>query len=1130
MKKDKLSTVTTLVIFLTIINIGMAREKLSLDGVWQFKLDKCKTGESEKWFDDDVEFNNTINVPGSWEGQEFGEETGTIYHSHVGKGWFKREVLIPESWKDKNIYLCFGGVHRYSKVWVNGHYLGEHIGYLSEFEYDVSKFIECGEKALITVEVDSKQRHDEETLTGGMDLIDYMWVSWGGITGHVHLETRNERWLENIFVKPKTSPASCVVTAEIAGQKIMDDLIKIEIFDSKNNKVVEQKYKFQNIRNIDSGIKVELSIDNPKFWSPWNPDLYKAKFTLLNRDEKIVDSIETKFGLREIKIKGSDIYLNGKKIFLAGYGDDSCFPESIMPPTDKEFYLERLKTIKSYGFVYVRTHSTILPSEYYEACDEIGMFASAEFPIAYKQFYDRATERGLEIFRKSWKDSVKRLRNHPSIFNWCMGNELWFGVKHSQEFYDTMKELDPTRPAIDADGLYLAGILDGSSDRASIDFYTLMFDVWRHPLGYPEKFKITRLEKPIICHEMGNYVHFPRIDMIEEFDDTVKPYWLSPVKNKLKRLGLYDESKLWSEKSEQLYRLLHKVNIEESRKNPDIKGYHWWLFQDYWTTSNGIVDIYYRKKSIEPKDIIPFNGPLVLLQDGFQYKGYKFDDILDVKLMVSNFLPNELYNSQLSWSVKKFGKTIKKDKKNIDIISQGKLDTVDKITVKLPKDDKPYQLKLEVQLKSNGKKYSNHWASWVFPDEIKVGKQNKNIYISSELKNSSFLKPYQTEIIPQGSSLDSDAVYIMHQPSMEVFKALNEGAVVVLLTPQKIFENHCVRYKQAWWNGVVNLDKSAGTVVYPGNFVNYVSLAGWCPPVMHDLIDAAQETILDDFPSETDVMVRNLEVHFIVDDNLSGGAEERLKKFKDEVPYSFIFRNAALLWQAKVGKGTLICSGFNFKEASQKSPQVLKWFAIKLLEYALDAPEPKRNLDTKFVQESFKKGKLLDGTLVGGFSQLIEHKGKMREEWRNAKYADYGNICKNMRTCMTNDKNEFIKWKTDVIPDDSASRVIFVFEGGLCRNEGKPENGSFELYIDDKKIITFDAVQHRYSWNCNVNNALLLYMPLRGFWSDTTGLFYLSVPKVMVEPVSKATITVQANDNKKEFWFGLEPETGIFNY
>ena len=49
-----------------------------------------------------------------------------------------------------------------------------------------------------------------------------------------------------------------------------------------------------------------------------------------------------------------------------------------------------------------------------------------------------------------------------------------------------------------------------------------------------------------------------------------------------------------------------------------MSGYHWWLFQDYWTTSNGIVDHYFRPKSITKEEVLKINSEVVLLQDGLE--------------------------------------------------------------------------------------------------------------------------------------------------------------------------------------------------------------------------------------------------------------------------------------------------------------------------------------------------------------------------------------------------------------------------------------------------------------------------------------------------------------------------------
>ena len=87
--------------------------------------------------------------------------------------------------------------------------------------------------------------------------------------------------------------------------------------------------------------------------------------------------------MRQFSTDGYRLLLNGKRLMLRGYGDDHVYPQQMAMPSDKELHRKRLGIIKLYGFNYVRHHSTIMPPEYYDACDELGMIATAEFPIEW---------------------------------------------------------------------------------------------------------------------------------------------------------------------------------------------------------------------------------------------------------------------------------------------------------------------------------------------------------------------------------------------------------------------------------------------------------------------------------------------------------------------------------------------------------------------------------------------------------------------------------------------------------------------------------------------------------------------------------------------------------------------------
>ncbi|NQT89371.1 beta galactosidase jelly roll domain-containing protein, partial [bacterium] len=178
---------------------GAGRPTLPLDGAWQFRLDGANEGEAGRWFDPEAPFQDSIRVPGAWGAQGHGSPTDKVRHHFEGAAWYRRSVRVPDAWRHKRVFLTLGGVHRYAKVWVNGVLLGEHIGYLSAFEYEITPHIESGALATIAIRVDSKQRWEVDALTGACDIIDAMFIPWGGIWGHVDLVGRGLILMEELL-------------------------------------------------------------------------------------------------------------------------------------------------------------------------------------------------------------------------------------------------------------------------------------------------------------------------------------------------------------------------------------------------------------------------------------------------------------------------------------------------------------------------------------------------------------------------------------------------------------------------------------------------------------------------------------------------------------------------------------------------------------------------------------------------------------------------------------------------------------------------------------------------------------------------------------------------------------------
>ena len=1066
----------------------------SLDGKWDFRLDPQDLGRNQQWFSRQVLFTNTIIVPGAWQAQGYGQDGDKLRHNYEGKAWYRRQVRIPKAAPGQRLFLCFGGVHRSAEIWVNGVRLGQHIGYLSPFEFELTPAIAINATITIAVCVDSKQHWDKDCLTGCVDFIDEMFTPWGGVWGHVWVETRPAGWLEDVAVRTVSAPMpSCEVTARVAGQKA-NLQARLEV---RSKQGVKFKGSANTVEPKDGLLAVRAEMPGARHWWPEEPNLYVARLELLQAGV-VIDQVEVPFGVREIRIEGHDFYLNGKKLFLRGYGDDCIYPETMAPPTDKEVYRRKLQAAKDCGFNFVRHHSHFLPPEYYEAADEVGMLISPELPIAYQEYYAKAAGPALELYQTEWAAAIKRLRNHPCIFDWCMGNELYNSTPISPELYRTAKALDPTRPVIDSDGLS-GNLAAQGPDRPTLDFYSVQFDENTLPLDNPAKHHLNAPpKKPVISHETGNYVTVPRRDLIEQFKDNFKPFWLEPFRAKLDQLGLLPEAQQWSLNSEKLYYLSHKLNLEDLRKNPWLSGYEWWLLQDYWTGANGLYDTYFRPKSIRPEAVRQFNAPTVLLLDGLPLTASS-PQTLELKLLVSNYSPGPIRNGSIRWSVKLGSRLLARQKQSSIAAGQGELIEALKIPVDLAPGSRPERMIVEAELQAGHVSTHNNWSCWIYPDPDRLMLETQSkvpLFATPELCPA--LKPFGAEPMPVRGPLSARAVYVVAQPSLRTLSAVEAGASMLCLSPSSIFPSTPNWFKPAWWLGNPN-DCNAGTVVYPHPVTRQMAPDGWCDAGWYHLIEGAQAYVLDEMPfvalsspprtlTPSPVLVRALDVHTVC-------------------------RNKALLFEARLGRGSLIVSGLRL-EPQPNAPE-RRWLLKQLIDYAATLPQPKAELPLSFLRDKVTSLALPEGPFVSGFARLLTQDGEQ------ADYPSYREAQAPLHVCRQWEAGRSLEWETAPVPPDwTGNEVTFVFAGGLGW-VSQPKSEGFALLLNDQPLLRFDVALEGQTWSGDGGKVKLRFVPRKTLPEDALGVFYLTVPADRLKPGRPYRLTIRSNAKDSRRWFGL---------
>jgi hypothetical protein len=818
-----------------------------------------------------------------------------------------------------------GGVHRYADIWINGKHVRRHVGYVVGFDIELTKYISPGDEVTIAIRVDSEQDWDIDALTGAFDMIDYMDVKWGGIHQHVWIEARNSKWIEDVFVKPNVAESKIDMEVTLSTEKAGEQKILAEIIGPEGD-TVASTLQLLNLPKGNSSFNFSIAIDDPQLWSPNHPWLYRLNLSLLDGDIR-TDEWETRFGMREIVILGADIYLNGKKIYLHGYGDDSVYPKTLCPPADHKEYRERMKLIKEFGFNYVRHHSSVPLPEYFDVADELGILVQPELPIAYERFLKMGLEHeaSRELYIETWRGMIQRYRNHPSVFGWCMSNEMYGGFDFATELYDIAKKYDPTRPVFDTDGV------PPDMERPTLDVLPVQFDVHvlpvqsrtvnqipirdpMHPLLKPITSRSNKFvleappTKPVISHEMGNYITYPNVHDAKKFTHNVKPFWLEQAYLDLEKRGILDQAERLAECSENLQALSHKINIEAQRMSPYTDGHALWLFQDYWTTNVGLVNTYYDVKAKGPEYYSKFISDVVLLADMPKYT-FTGGERIKIPLFISDYGEEDIVDSELSWSIYRGNENLGRGVLPRVTIKEKGVTSLGFIMLELPQLKSAEKLNLSLSLTSPNGKVSNDWNLWVFPkqenlslpDEIQVAQIGLD-YLSNKFPGIVALHPNRK--VPDNMNL-----ILTRTMTKPVLEYLEQGGKVILTSAWPLFSSERSTFEPAWWKGDPVRDPSAGTVIYDSPALSGFPHEGWCDLQFLDLIDSRLVMLLDDIPGADQPIIRAIDAY----------VSSRHKSYLSE-------------W--RVGNGSLLVSTLNLENDVIDLPEAA-WLLQTLIHYGI---------------------------------------------------------------------------------------------------------------------------------------------------------------------------------------------------
>ena len=423
---------------------------INLNGGWDFEIDHGVSG-LDKGFQQRKSLDSKITVP-------FCPESclsGVGYKDFMDCVWYRKDIDIPEEWKgdEKRVILHFGAVDYKAIVFVNGKRVCEHKGGYISFSCDITGFL-CDEGNYITLcAIDDlrsgKQPYGKQCSNFYSHGCSYTRTT--GIWQTVWMECVNKAYVKN--VKYTSDIENGVILAQFA---VTDAAVGATLSFTTSFEGKETGCASTVVNSAEPFVSVKLSELN--LWDIGKGNLYDVKIELL-RDGKVIDSVDSYFGMRSVALSDKAFLLNGRKVFGRWVLDQGFYPDGIYTAPSDEALKNDIVSSMKLGFNGARLHEKIFEPRFLYWADKLGYMVWGEHA---NWGLDTTYKGAIANFLPEWLEALERDYSHPAIIGWCPFNETWnYGPRQIRQcddvlrmVYEVTKAYDKTRPCIDVSGNY----------------------------------------------------------------------------------------------------------------------------------------------------------------------------------------------------------------------------------------------------------------------------------------------------------------------------------------------------------------------------------------------------------------------------------------------------------------------------------------------------------------------------------------------------------------------------------------------------------------------------------------------------------------------------------------------------
>ena len=348
----------------------------------------------------------------------------------VCKKTYETTFELPALLAGQSVYIHFDGADYRAVVTVNDTFGGEHEGFFSPFEFEITGIVKDGTNRLKVelyndhIYMGNDPGGSEETE--GDKLYAATGLGWDGpldgwhhcpsgmgIYNRVYVEIRNSVHISDLYIRPLDGKAEAWLEIQNDSYDTIPVELSLSLYGQNFQETVfeDRRYTPETTRFVGMGdslteaavkselgkgipmplkhgknlYKLKFDLPNAKLWDLETPYLYQLHAAVLVNGA-YADRLAQQFGMRsftqdtESPQRKGMFYLNGRSIRLRG-ANTMGFEQQDVLRGDLPQLIDDILLAKLCNMNFLRLTQRPVQDEVYEYCDKLGLMTQTDLPL-----------------------------------------------------------------------------------------------------------------------------------------------------------------------------------------------------------------------------------------------------------------------------------------------------------------------------------------------------------------------------------------------------------------------------------------------------------------------------------------------------------------------------------------------------------------------------------------------------------------------------------------------------------------------------------------------------------------------------------------------------------------------------